>query len=135
MKSGTLLGALEGHTAAVRAVAFSSSNALLASASRDGSILLWHLPDGAVAATLRAIANTDASYLFTPTGHIDFMGTEACAARELAVCRIGPYSLPFDVCEERFYIPGLLPRILAGDTAYLEPEAESPPLPCAPSAP
>jgi hypothetical protein len=66
---------------------------------------------------------------------LDFTGTEACAARELAVCRIGPYSLPFDVCEERAYTPGLLANILTGDTSFLEPEAESPPLACAPSTP
>jgi tetratricopeptide (TPR) repeat protein len=132
--TGAPLRTLEGHTNGVHAVAFSPSNALLASASRDDSILLWRLPDATALATLRAIANKDASYLFTPTGHIDFLGTEACAARALAVCRIGPYSLPFDVCEERTYSPGLSAKILAGDLSYLDPEAESPPLTCAPSA-
>lgn len=62
------------------------------------------------------------------------MGKDACIARSLAVCRIGPYALPFDLCEERFYTPGLLAKLLANDTSYLEPEFEPPPLSCPPSS-
>jgi hypothetical protein len=32
---------------------------------------------------------------------------------------------PFEVCEERFFVPGLLAKLAAGDTSYAEPEALS----------
>jgi hypothetical protein len=39
-------------------------------------------------------------------------------------------SLPFDFCEDRFYSPGLLGKLLAKDDSYADPDAEYPPLGC-----
>jgi hypothetical protein len=32
-------------------------------------------------------------------------------------------TFPFDVCEDRFLVPGLLPKLHAGDTSFAEPES------------
>ncbi len=42
-------------------------------------------------------------------------------ARDLAYCRIGSWSFPVELCEERFVVPGLLRRVMAGDTSFREP--------------
>jgi WD40 repeat protein len=134
-ETGAARVTLQGHTDPVTSVVFSPTIPLLASVSSEIGILLWHLPEGTPLAILRAIVQKDAASLFTPTGSIDFLGADACFARALAVCRIGPYSFPFDVCEERFYTSGLLAKILVDDLSYLEPEFESTPLACSPSSP
>jgi len=124
------------HTDGVRDLAFSADGQFLASTENfGGSITLWNPSSRASLATLRVVAAQDAIYLFTPTGHVDFGGPVPCSARALAACRIGTHTLPFDVCEERFYSPDLLAKILTGDRSYLEPESESPPLDCPVTAP
>src|SRR5262249_30220710 len=134
-ETGTPIATLRGHKGKVNAVAFSPTAPILLSGAEDGGIYIWHLPEGTILAIRRAVSDTDAAYLFTPAGPTASLGRDACAARALATCRIGPYSFPIDVCEERFYTPGLLPKLLAGDTAYLEPEVEQIPLVCPSSSP
>jgi len=63
-------------------------------------------------------------------GHVDFMGPNACAVLAKVVCRAGSMKLPFEVCEDRFYVRGLLARVVAGEGGYLEPEADNGGLPC-----
>ncbi len=86
-------------------------------------------PPGCISTT-----NTDARNsspdLGCETGRLGEIGS-----RSLAACRIGPYSFPIDVCEERFYTPGLLAKLLSGDTTYLEPDFEPAPLTCPPPSP
>ena len=82
-------------------------------------------------AILSAVLGKDAAYHLFPTGPIDFLGKDACYARSLTTCRIGSYGFPIDVCEERFYTPGLLAHLLADDTSTLDdPGTESAPLAC-----
>jgi hypothetical protein len=134
-ETGHPLATLKGHTSAPISVAFSPTSTRIFSASWDGELRLWSVPDGAPLALLRTVAGKSAEYQVTPTGHIDFLGADACHARSLAVCRIGPYSFPFEVCEERFYTPGLFSRLMSGDDSYREPEFEPAPLSCPPSSP
>ncbi|HRI66557.1 MAG TPA: WD40 repeat domain-containing protein [Polyangium sp.] len=86
------------------------------------SIHLQRLGDDSQRIELRGIANQDAAYARVPSGHIDFYGADSCSARQYPICRIGNKVFPFEVCEERFYAPGLLANVHRGDTRYLEPE-------------
>ncbi len=130
-ESGKLFGTLQGHTARVKAVAFLPNSKHMLSASEDNELRLWHLPEGSLVAILRNVADKKTIYHITPAGHIDFLGADACHVRDkLARCRIGPYSVPFEVCEERFYTPGLLANLVAEDSSYLEPEFEATRLVC-----
>lgn len=109
--------------------AFSKNGDVLAVASRDDAITFFRVSDGAVLATVRTLYGEDAGLVFTGS-HVDFTGARACAARAGAVCRSGARVFPIDVCEERAYVRGLLAKVHAGDTAYLEPEGESPLMRC-----
>lgn len=86
-------------------------------------------------AILRAIPNQDAAYLQLTSGHIEFFGADACAARTFPICRVGALPFPFEVCEERFYAPGLLAKVHSGDMSYLEPENAPPPMKCSRGGP
>ena len=112
---------------------YSPDGRVLVSGGSDGSILLFRLKDGARVATLRAVSDQRATYVLAPSGHIEILGPEACSARIYPVCRVGALTFPFDVCEERFLVSGLLPKLHAGDASFTEPES-APTLMSCPSA-
>lgn len=128
--TGALLKTLQGHTSRAEAMAFSPDGKVLASAVEDGSTMLFRVSDGSQLATLRAIKEQDAGYVFT-SEHIEFTGSNRCAARIYPICRFGPLSFPIDVCEERVYVKDLLAKIQAGDSSHTEPEYVVEPSPCA----
>jgi hypothetical protein len=66
---------------------------------------------------LRAIRGRTAGYAFTPTGHVELYGD----ADEFPICRVGVHSFSFELCRERFVVPGLPSMVLAGNRSYLEP--------------
>jgi WD40 repeat protein/serine/threonine protein kinase len=61
--------ALEGHSAAVRAVQFSPDGRLLLTGSQDNSVKVWDVARGKVLKTLRGHAGWVRSCAFTPDGH------------------------------------------------------------------
>ncbi|MBI5535519.1 MAG: hypothetical protein HY898_22505 [Deltaproteobacteria bacterium] len=81
-------------------------------------VMLTRKADKAHLATFRLVSGSKAAYATTPDGYAELMGE---GARKVAVCRVGQLSFPVEVCEERFVVPGLLARILAGDAGYAEP--------------
>ena len=105
---------------------------LVSASADDGAVELRRLPEGTLYGTLRPVAGKNAAWTSTPAGPIDYQGPDACAARDLAVCRIGNLVFPVEVCEERFYTPGLFAKLLAGDASYLEAELDPAPLACPP---
>ena len=79
-----------------------------------------------------ALPGKDAGYVYNDQ-HVDFTGSEACAARGQVVCRLGldMMRLPFDLCEERFRVKGLLAKLLSGEP-YARPQDEDEVLDCDP---
>ncbi len=114
---------------------YSPDGETLACGTRDGSILLFALDEGVLAATLRDAGIPGTSYVFTPSGHIDIQGPNACAARDKLACRVGVVFFPFDVCEERFFVADLLSNHKLGATSFAEPESVTPRMRCAGASP
>lgn len=107
-KTKKALMRLPAHGDSVLAVSFSPDGQWLASGARDGTTQLFSVPDAQLRVSLRAVDARDAAYAFTPGGDLEIFGD----ARDFPICRVGPLSVPFELCEERHVDPGLLGRIL-----------------------
>lgn len=70
---------------------------------------------------VRPAAGLNAALVSTPDGKWDFNGPDASAAEAQVRCRVGSWSLPFELCRERFYAPNLAKRVLSRDPTLLEP--------------
>jgi WD40 repeat protein len=127
--TGAVVAKLEGHSDPVVKVAFLSST-LLRSMSTDGEVRFWQLPEGKLLMAQKPINGKNALVQVTADHHVDFVGPDACSAHGVLRCRIGSYSFPFDVCEERLYAPGIFAKFLNEDKSYLEPEFEPSPMAC-----
>ncbi|MEP7121790.1 MAG: WD40 repeat domain-containing protein [Byssovorax sp.] len=109
---------LRGHLERITGLAYSPQGSWVASSSWDGTVRLWSVPAGEQLVALRAIRGRQAGYAFAPTGHVEMYGAKV---DDIPICRVGVQSFPFELCRERFLVPGLRARVLAGDRAYLEP--------------
>lgn len=126
--AGPLAGVAQGSSPRGRAfgcgksVTYSPNGKTLTSASADNTIRFW-TATGDPLLILRALRSHNASYAFTPgpTPYIELLGPEAETAAEFPICRIGSLSFPFELCRERFEVPGLFAKALAGDGSYAEP--------------
>ena len=67
-RTGELLLTLTEHTDEVEALAFSTDEQQLATASFDGTIRVWHLPDGRLLHTFETIGNSVLA--FSPDGTV-----------------------------------------------------------------
>ena len=123
-------GTLDEYVGRLKADTLSPDRGFRVSATMAGLLSLLRAQDSTRLATLRTLDGREAGYVLAADGHIDFVGPDACAAHELPLCRVGSVSLPFDFCEDRFYSPGLLGKLLAKDDSYADPDAEYPPLAC-----
>ena len=73
--------ALEGHTAPVRAVAFSPNGKLILSAGHDNTIKLWDFATGHPIKSLRGHASWVRSAVFSPDGHWVLSGSHDGSAK------------------------------------------------------
>lgn len=129
-KNSFARGTLDEYVGRLKADTLSPDRGFRVSSTMAGLLSLLRAQDSTRLATLRTLDGREAGYVLAADGHIDFVGPDACAARELPLCRVGSVSLPFDFCEDRFYSPGLLGKLLARDDSYADPDAEYPPLRC-----
>jgi WD40 repeat protein len=123
-------GSYEEYVGRLKADTLSPDRGFRVSTTMAGLLSLLRAQDSTRLATLRTLEGKEGGYVLASDGHIDFMGPDACAAHALPLCRVGSVSLPFDFCEDRFYSPGLLGKLLAKDDSYADPDAEYPPLEC-----
>jgi WD40 repeat protein len=65
-----------GHSGSVTSVAFSPDGSLIASGSRDYTIKLWRVSDGALVATLRGHTDWVNSVAFSPDGSLIASGSD-----------------------------------------------------------
>ena len=87
--------------------------------SSDGAVHLWSVLRKREELALVAVdVPSTASYAFSPFGYAAVFGEDA---RQRIVCRIGDDSYPLDLCEERFIVPNLVPRVMAGDYSFRLP--------------
>jgi WD40 repeat protein len=126
-----LVMTLPAHTGWSRAVAFSADGKLLASGGTDGAVVLFRVADGANLATMHAVAGEDAGYVLDGAGHVELLGTRACAARAHLACNVGPLRFPFELCEDRARVAGWFAKLRTAGAPDAEPDAEIPPVPCA----
>jgi hypothetical protein len=110
-------------------VTFAPDGRTVASASVDGPLRLWDTSTGECLAVLTTAAATGTRYAAISAGvvvtadpiAIELVGQDVASAQDLAICRIGPRSYPFDLCAERFEVQGLLARRLARDPSLTDP--------------
>ncbi len=108
MGSKELVAELRGHEASVRAIAFSPDNALLATAGSDDTARLWDLKTGRE--LCRIIPVGEGWVAVSPEGFFD--GTSE--ALQSVRWTMGLKSYPLEAFSEGYYVPELLPKLLAG---------------------
>jgi len=123
-------GVYQEYVGRLKADTLSPDRGFRVSTTMAGLLSLLRAQDSTRLATLRTLEGKEGGYVLAADGHIDFVGPDACAAHALPLCRVGSVSLPFDFCEDRFYSPGLLGKLLTHDDSYADPDAEYPLLSC-----
>lgn len=102
------------------ALAFSHDGELLAQASYQG-LSMFRTGDSEELFTLRTTPSLAGGMVTTPDGYFDVFGTDSDDLRRLSHCASERWSMPIDVCEERFRVPGLLAKLMEGDESFREP--------------
>jgi WD40 repeat protein len=121
VSDGALLYTLQAQSKGVTAVAFSPDGTKLVSGSDDGTLRLWSVADGKLLLTLRSLVDADAGIVSSPSGHFDFVGSEPRKAEARVLCSFESLSFPFEQCADRYRVPDLLAKVVAGDSSYSKP--------------
>jgi WD40 repeat protein len=116
--SGTLLSTLQHEGQRFSWPDFSPDGQFVAAAV-GGHIVFWRTRGGQELASLAALNWPAGAVVTTPTGYVDFVA--APGSPEPLSCVAGWRVLPFAVCRERWLVPGLLGKVLSGDTSYTLP--------------
>ena len=126
--TGGLRAHLDGHHT-VNALDFDQSGELLVSLTGAGDpgesdsgyagdrLVLWNVPEETLLATLIPVYDREYPVVLAPTGEVDPGSDESSHLG----CKAGIHVFPFALCQERFAVPGLLSRALAGDVSYRDP--------------
>jgi WD40 repeat protein len=123
--TGKLIQRFKAPEAALRGLAVLPQGAVAAGCD-DGAIRIFNAPATGAVATLRAAPGLRtgalAGIITGAGGHLELVGPDAAAAREVLRCRLGASLYPFEVCADHYVVPGLLPMVLGGhDPAEAEP--------------
>lgn len=104
------------------ALAISSAGDLAAWATYEGLALVrTSASDPAPDMVTRVVPGLVGGLVLASDGTFDFAGPDPNPIRRAARCLVAGRSRPFELCEERLHVPGLLARILDGDTSTGEP--------------
>ncbi|MCB0532876.1 MAG: caspase family protein [Saprospiraceae bacterium] len=104
-ETGKLLRTMQGHDAT--ALAFTPDGKFIASCSQDNTSKIWDTETGQELATLVAIDSTD-WVVTTPSGLFD----ASPGAMKMMHYVVGLEVVSLDQLKERYYEPGLLPKLL-----------------------
>ncbi len=104
-ESGKLLHTMQGHTAT--ALTFTPDGKFMASSSMDNTAKIWSTETGEELATLVAIDSAD-WVVTTPSGLFD----GSPGAMKMMHYAVGLEVVSLDQLKERYYEPGLLPKLL-----------------------
>ena len=104
---------LQGHTSMVTHLAASADGRWLASVAGDGSTRIWDVATGREVALLSTMRETDDWLVVTPDGLFD---GSVQGMQKLIAWRIKQQMFPADRFFNDYYTPGLLERVLAGQS-------------------
>jgi WD40 repeat protein len=93
----------------VDSLAFSADGRLLLGASLRGTVSAWSMSSGALLATL-VWTDESSALAMTPSGPADWFGSRKPAVS----CRLGARVYPGELCEDRYFTAGLLPKVFSG---------------------
>jgi WD40 repeat protein len=93
----------------VDSLAFPADGRLLLGASLRGTVSVWSMSSGALLATLVWTGESSALAM-TPSGLADWFGSRKPAVS----CRLGARVYPGELCEDRYWTTGLLPKVFSG---------------------
>ena len=118
--SGQLLEAFDFWSHGIAGVALSEDAQEIAVASAHG-LSYYRKGNKEAEITLSSTPGLTAVMATTPDGYFDIVGPDSDALRRLSKCVVGSRSLPFELCEEQFRVPGLLAKVMGGDASFREP--------------
>jgi WD40 repeat protein len=109
LATGRMIKAFKGHTSYINSLAISADGKYIVTGSYDGTTRFWDMETGA---ELCRLVSFDAGWVATtPEGSFD-----GSAGGIKKLCwKVGLKKLPVNTFSKKYYVPGLLNRMLAGN--------------------
>lgn len=108
---GAKVRVLTGHEAGLRSVEYTPDGKFLITGSADGTVKIWRAESGKLLVSLIAIDKNDWAVI-TPEGLFD----ASEGAQRLMYWRVGKEIVALEQLKNRYYAPGLLAKVLQGET-------------------